>query len=201
MTKHPGDDTVAGGETPPATSPMTAPAAGGPDGRVLALARWTVTSGSNAQSRGAVVLAAGANQWEASAEGNGPIDALYNAVDLALADVLDGRPRLLAYDIHALAEGTDAEAEVRVRVAPPASASGRRAGGKYVATARSTNIVAASIEAYIGALGRLLGEAAWAGATDVAGKRRRSRPTSTAAGRRAELDEAIAEEPIPWFDR
>jgi hypothetical protein len=184
-----------------ATPPITGDPAT-PEAPVLALARWTVTSGSNAQSRGAVVLASGTNQWAASAEGNGPIDALYNAVDLALTEVLDGHPRLLAYDIHALAEGTDAEAEVRVRVAPPASASGGRAGGKYVATARSTNIVAASIEAYIGALDRLLAEAAWAGATDAAGKRRRGRVTATAAAsRRAELDETIAEEPIPWFDR
>ena len=41
----------------------------------------------------------------ASAEGNGAIDALYRAVDKALAEVLDGHPRLLAYDIHALGEG------------------------------------------------------------------------------------------------
>ena len=31
------------------------------------LARWTVTSGSNVQSRGAVILAAGDRKWEASA--------------------------------------------------------------------------------------------------------------------------------------
>ena len=55
----------------------------------LHLARWTVTSGSNAQSRGAVVIAAGDHEWRASAEGNGAIDALYRAVDKALAGVLD----------------------------------------------------------------------------------------------------------------
>ena len=89
----------------------------------LRLARWTVTSGSNAQSRGAVVITAGDDRWEASAEGNGPIDALYRAVDRATADILAGHPRLLAYDIHALSEGPDAEGEVRVRIAPPAAAA------------------------------------------------------------------------------
>ena len=49
------------------------------------LSRWTVTSGSNIQSRGAVILDAGDHQWQASAEGNGAIDALYRAVDQALA--------------------------------------------------------------------------------------------------------------------
>ena len=43
----------------------------------LHLARWTVTSGSNARSRGAVILEAGDHHWRASAEGNGAIDALY----------------------------------------------------------------------------------------------------------------------------
>ena len=73
----------------PASRPKTDPA------DTLHLARWTVTSGSNANSRGAVVIAAGDHQWEAAAEGNGAVDALFRAVDKALAGVLTGHPRLL----------------------------------------------------------------------------------------------------------
>ena len=171
------------------------------DAPALTLARWTVSSGSNIQSRGAVVLISGDSQWEASAEGNGPIDALYNAVDRALAEVLDGRPRLIAYDLHALSEGTDAEAEVRVKVSPPEAAAGRRAIGRYIGVARSTNIVAASIEAYCAALDQLLAEAHWAEAAEAAGNRKRARSAAAAKARRAELDESLAEEPITWFDR
>jgi hypothetical protein len=69
----------------------------------LHLARWTVTSGSNVNSRGAVVIASGDHQWEAATEGNGAVDALFRAIDRALADVLTGHPRLLAYDVHAVA--------------------------------------------------------------------------------------------------
>ena len=50
----------------------------------LHLARWTINSGSNVQSRGAVVIASGDHQWEATAEGLGPVEALYRAVDRAL---------------------------------------------------------------------------------------------------------------------
>ncbi len=50
----------------------------------LRLARWTVTSGSNVNSRAAVVIRAGDHDWKASAEGNGAVDALYKAVDPAL---------------------------------------------------------------------------------------------------------------------
>ena len=42
----------------------------------LQLARWTVTSGSNVRSRGAVVITSGDHEWRASATGNGAIDAL-----------------------------------------------------------------------------------------------------------------------------
>ncbi|HEY6056391.1 MAG TPA: alpha-isopropylmalate synthase regulatory domain-containing protein, partial [Candidatus Limnocylindrales bacterium] len=88
----------------------------------LRLVRWTVASGSNAQSRGAVVISSGDHQWDGSAEGNGPVDALYRAVDRALGEVLTGHPRLIAYDVHAVAEGPDSQGVVSVRIAPPSSA-------------------------------------------------------------------------------
>src|SRR5215213_11629466 len=106
----------------------------------LHLARWTVTSGSNVNSRGAVVIAAGDHQWEASAEGNGAVDALFRAVDQALGGVLTGHPRLLAYDVHAVAEGPDAEGRVTVSIAPPTQAEGARASGSYTGEITSTNI-------------------------------------------------------------
>src|SRR5919106_2316689 len=135
----------------------------------LHLARWTVTSGSNARSRGAVVIASGDHQWEASAEGNGAVDALFRAVDKALHDVLTGHPRLLSYDVHAVAEGPDAEGRVTVRVAPPSDAPGPRSTGTYEGVTQSTNIIAASIEAYIEAIEQLLAEEHWQGAADAAG--------------------------------
>jgi 2-isopropylmalate synthase len=167
----------------------------------LHLTRWTVTSGSNVQSRGAVVIEAGDHHWRASAEGNGAVDALLKAVDAALADVLQGRPRLVGYDVHALAEGPEAQGLVIVAVEPPAGATGARSSGLYNGKARSTNIIAASIEAYVEALNAMLAEAHWAGAAETAGKGRRGTPEPH--GRRAELDpDATSElEGTSWFDR
>ena len=175
--------------TPSKATPETTPA--------LHLARWTVTSSSNAQSRGAVVIEAGSHHWRASAEGNGAVDALFKAVDGALADVLQGHPRLVGYDVHALAEGPEAEGLVIVAIEPPAG-EGARSQGLYNGKARSTNIIAASIEAYIEALNTMLAEAHWAGAAETAGKgKRRSAETH---GRRGELDRN-AKDSIPWFDQ
>ena len=146
----------------------------------LHLARWTVTSSSNAQSRGAV-------------------DALFKAVDAALTDVLEGHPKLVGYDVHALAEGPEAEGLVIVAIEPPAGLEGGRSAGLYQGRARSTNIIAASIEGYIEALNAMLAEAHWAGAAEAAGRGRRSAPETH--GRRAELDDDAADHGAPWFDR
>jgi 2-isopropylmalate synthase len=165
------------------------------DRPTLHLARWTVTSGSNVQSRGAVVIEAGDHHWRASAEGNGAVDALFKAVDAALADVLDGHPRLVGYDVHALAENSEAEGLVIVAVQPPAGAEGERANGLYNGRARSTNIIAASIEAYVEALNAMLAEEHWAGAAESAGKGRRG--PAEHHGRRGELDKD-ADDSLPW---
>lgn len=170
----------------------------------LHLARWTVTSGSQVQSRGAVVIASGDHQWQASAEGNGAIDALFRAVDKALADVLSGHPRLVAFEVRAVAEGPGAEGVVSVRIAPPAGAEGERASGEYAAESRSTNIIAASVTAYIEAINALLAEEHWAGATDAAGNAKRAAEqerVARRAGRRAEMDEDAAHhDTTSWFN-
>ncbi len=183
--------------------PTTARADRSAETPTLHLARWTVTSGSNVNSRGAVVIASGDHQWEASAEGNGAVDALFRAVDRALAGVLTGHPRLLAYDVHAVAEGPDAEGRVTVTVAPPSDAAGERATGRYTGETTSTNIIAASIDAYIRAINLLLAEEHWAGAAESAGNRKRARVMAKEAkARRAELDpEESDHDTTAWFER
>jgi 2-isopropylmalate synthase len=180
------------------TTRAVAGPASGEAASALHLQRWTINSGSNVQSRGAVVLASGEHQWEARAEGNGPVDALFRAVNRALEDVLAGPPRLLSYDVHAVSEGPDSDAVVTVTIEPPESAAGARASGRHRGEARSANIIAASVEAYITAINHLLGEEPWAGATEDAGNRRRAR----AGTRRGELDRTAEDIDVTdWFNR
>lgn len=166
------------------------------------LARWTVTSGSNVNSRAAVVIRAGHHDWKASAEGNGAVDALYKAVDQALADVLGGHPRLVAYDVHALAEGPAAEGRVTVKIAPPPSAEGARGDGRFTGEVTSTNIVAASVEAYVDAINTMLGAESWAGAAEEAGSRRPGTSAHATGQAPAEFDdEANPIDTTEWFNR
>jgi hypothetical protein len=164
---------------------MTGPAASesqdSSDGR-LHLRRWTMTSGSGAQratgSRAAVVLAAGDSQWEGTAESAGAIGALFEAVDAALEDVLGGRVRLVAFDVHAIGETAAADALVELAIEPPACA-----------------------DAYLAALRALLADDAWAGATADAGNDRLAlvRAEAARSAARAELDADAALDSADWF--
>lgn len=173
------------------------------------LDRWTVTSGSNVNSRAAVVVRGADHDWKASAEGNGPVDALYRAVNRALADVLGGdTPQLLAYDVHAVEEGPAAQGRVTVMIAPPATAAGRRTAGRYTGEVTGTNTIAASVEAYLGALNEMLGSDAWSGVTEsaaeVAAARRARRRGGETPSREAVAefdDEAEAIDTTEWFNR
>lgn len=181
----------------------------------IRLARWTCSTGSNVQSRAAVVVQAGERVWSASAEGNGAVDALYEAVDRALTEVLSGHPRLLAYRVVSLGEGPDAEGRVEVEVAPPAGVEGPRGQGRYLGACQGTNTVACSVEAYVEAINAMLAEVHWAGATDALPAAGAAAPggeeggpaASGDTGRRARQVDApsveyddIDHEPSRWFE-
>ena len=111
---------------------------------------------------------------------------------------------MLAYDIHALGEGTDSQGAVTVVLAPP-DATGARGTGEYKGEARAENIIAASVEAYLEALNAMLAEAHWQGAPEAAAARAK-KPTkvteSAARSGRAELDEAAGEiDTVDWFNQ
>jgi len=179
-----------------------------PDGRAdsgLHLRRWTMTTGSGSEraagSRAAVVLAAGGSQWEGTAESAGAIGALFGALDAALEEVLGGRVRLVAFDVHAIGETAAADALVELLIEPPAGASGERAGGRYPGSARHVNLVAACADAYLAALRALLADDAWAGAMAAAGNDRLARVRAQAArsAARAEIDADAALDSADWF--
>jgi len=167
----------------------------------IRLDRWTVTSGSNVVSRAAVVLHAGSRDWQASAEGTGAVDALFRAVDTALADVLGGSPVLLAYDVHALAEGPAAEGHVSVWIEPPAGAVGNRAGGRFSGEVASVNTISASVEAYVEALNAMLGADAWSGAAEAAASALGRTPGGEATAPAEFDDEARPIDTTEWFNR
>jgi len=78
------------------------------------------------------------------ATGDGPVDATFNAVKALFSH----EARLQLYQVHAVTEGTDAQATVSVRM----EEAGRTATGQSA----DTDTVVASAKAYINALNRLI---------------------------------------------
>jgi hypothetical protein len=186
---------------------VSAGAPGEGTGGRLHLRRWTVTTGSGSEratgSRAAVVLGAGDSQWEGTAESAGAIGALFGALDAGLEEVLGGRVRLVAFDVHAMGETAAADALVELVIEPPAGASGERATGRYPGAARHVNLVAACADAYLAALRALLADDAWAGAMAAAGNDRLAlvREEAARAAARAEIDPDAELGSADWFNR
>ena len=78
-----------------------------------------------------------------TARGNGPVDAIFNAIKAAAPH----EAQLELYQVHAVTEGTDAQATVSVRL----SADGRSASGRSA----DADTLVASAKAYVAALNRL----------------------------------------------
>jgi 2-isopropylmalate synthase len=78
------------------------------------------------------------------ATGDGPIDALYGAIDGAVGEHHD----LLSYDIRSITHGADALGEVSVSIG-----SGRKT---YQGSATNTDVILASANAYLEALNKLV---------------------------------------------
>jgi 2-isopropylmalate synthase len=87
------------------------------------------------------------------ATGNGPVDALYGAIDQAVESVLGWKPVLDGYEIKAVSGGEDAQGQVVVR----ARRSNDETSDAFVATGHglSTNIIEASVAAYLAAAEKL----------------------------------------------
>jgi 2-isopropylmalate synthase len=136
------------------------------------LVGWSVTSSHGGKATGSVSLTVRGVDRSAEATGNGPVDALYSAVDKALQPVFGWHPVLTEYEIKAVSAGEDAQGQVLVRC----RRSSDEGPGALVVSGHglSTNIIEASIEAYLVGVNKLHG--AEINGLDVAFVGRRSAP-------------------------
>jgi 2-isopropylmalate synthase len=109
-----------------------------PDGKALyELDSFNVLTSSHSPPVGVVVIRREGKTITQTSHGNGPIDALFRAVDKALGF----STKMVLYSVSTLATGTEALAEVVVTV----ELRGRRFHGRF----RSTDVIEASLRAYL----------------------------------------------------
>lgn len=103
-----------------------------------------VVCGTEAPQTAELSLRVGDEDKQATAQGDGPVDAAFNAVKA----VFPNEAALQLYQVSAVTEGMDAQATVTVRV----EEDGRIATGQSA----DTDTVVASVKAYVNALNRLI---------------------------------------------
>jgi 2-isopropylmalate synthase len=112
-------------------------------GEGIKLVALTVIAGTGGPQRATITLDVDGRHETREATGDGPVDATFNAIK----KIVDHRGKLTLYQVNAVTEGTDAQAEVSVRL---------EEGDKAV-TGRGadTDTMVASAKAYVSALNKL----------------------------------------------
>ncbi|NLC69330.1 MAG: 2-isopropylmalate synthase [Clostridiaceae bacterium] len=113
---------------------------------VFQLETYQISSGDKVVSTATVSVRRNGNVYTEAATGEGPIDAAFKAMERTVGFALD----LEDYNLRAVTGGKDALGEVTVRV----SKDGREFTGRGV----STDIIEASVRAYLSAINRVLSE-------------------------------------------
>ena len=107
-----------------------------------------VTSETGETPVARLTLSVGGEEKKAESTGSGPVDATFKAIE----SVLNSGSELLLYSVNNITSGTDAQGDVTVRLAK---------GGRVVnGSGADTDIVIASVKAYLNALNRLYNEPA-----------------------------------------
>ncbi|NVO22495.1 2-isopropylmalate synthase [Donghicola mangrovi] len=115
-----------------------------PESNRLSVKFLRVICGTEAPQSADLILTVDGKDIQHTAKGDGPVDATFNAVKA----IFPHGARLQLYQVHAVTEGTDAQATVTVRL----EEDGRVVTGQ----AADTDTVVASAKAYVSAVNRLL---------------------------------------------
>ncbi|MFN3606702.1 MAG: alpha-isopropylmalate synthase regulatory domain-containing protein, partial [Cypionkella sp.] len=110
----------------------------------LQVRRLRVICGTDGPQEAELTLAVDGVEHSTDATGDGPVDAAFNAVKA----IFPHAAHLQLYQVHAVTEGTDAQATVSIRL----EEDGRIATGQSA----DTDTIVASAKAYVNALNRLI---------------------------------------------
>tara|TARA_Y100001936_G_scaffold24012_1_gene21811 strand:+ start:896 stop:2446 length:1551 start_codon:yes stop_codon:yes gene_type:complete len=103
-----------------------------------------VVAGTKGPQKAEIDLLIENEEKNITSTGDGPVDAIFNGLKHAIPH----KAKLLLYQVHAVTEGTDAQAEVSVRLSED--------GKTVVGLGADTDTLVASAKAYINALNKLI---------------------------------------------
>ena len=109
----------------------------------IKLTGLTVIAGTNGPQKATLTLDVNGTEVTKETSGNGPVDAIFNAIHA----IVPHTAKLSLYQVHAVTEGTDAQAEVSVRL--------EEDGKSVTARGADPDTLVASAKAYISAINKL----------------------------------------------
>ena len=122
---------------------LVAQEAGAANEEHWSLVTMNQASGMGERPHATVVLSEAGKERKAEAQGDGPVDATFKAIE----SVAKSGAELLLYSVNAVTQGTESQGEVTVRLAK---------GGRVVnGVGADTDVIVASAKAYVSALNRL----------------------------------------------
>jgi 2-isopropylmalate synthase len=150
--------------------------------QLVQIEHWAAASRQGESSSGNVSLFYDGRTFRAFAGGNGPVDALLSAVDNALEQIIAGRPQLIDYQLRSIGSGEDAQGEATVKISAPTGEGD--VPQVFTGHGLSTNVVEASLRAYLAAVNKLIAEHPVAADAVAAALERRlaAEPVRTPAG-------------------
>ncbi|QUH24452.1 2-isopropylmalate synthase [Serpentinicella alkaliphila] len=110
------------------------------------LNQFTINCGNTITSTATVNITKNNQEFEEVSLGHGPIDAAFKAIE----KIVDDRFDLEDYSLNSITEGEDAQGEAIVKI--------RRYGRLYTGRGISTDVIEASIKAYINAINKMLND-------------------------------------------
>ena len=110
----------------------------------LQLVRWNASIGSNGPATGSVVVSRDGAEMSGDGQGNGAVNALFQAIDDAVAIPCE----LEEYHVEAVTPGEDAQGQVRLRI--------RTGGHVFTGHGLATDVIEASARAYLAALSKVI---------------------------------------------
>jgi 2-isopropylmalate synthase len=151
--------------------------------QLVRLEHWAAASRQGESSSGNVSVFFAGNTYRAFAGGNGPVDAVLSAVDNALEKIIGARPLLLDYQLRSVGAGEDAQGDATIKLGLPDEE--QVPPPTYTGHGLSTNVIEASLRAYLAAINKLLSaNPVTAQAVEQARAAQPSRPPKSKAGSR-----------------
>jgi len=109
----------------------------------IRLVSLTIIAGTQGPQKATLTLDVDGQQVTRETNGNGPVDAIFNAIHA----IVPHNAKLSLYQVHAVTEGTDAQAEVSIRL--------EEDGKTVTARGADPDTLVASAKAYISAINKL----------------------------------------------